>query len=178
VRNGRGHLFPRAVRFRFLPRMSLWSHRGLLKMHELSVAQGLVEVACEALAGCEPAPARVGSLRVRIGALAGVVPDALEFCYGLSVEGTPLFGSRLVIERQPVVVFCPRCLENRTLEDDFRFRCPVCDTPTPELMHGRELELISMELIDYDDPTRQFESNLDREPAAPDFGGAPGAAEG
>ena len=56
-------------------------------MHELSIAQGLVEVACEALARCEPAPARVASLRVRIGALAGVVPDALEFCYGLSVEG-------------------------------------------------------------------------------------------
>jgi len=147
-------------------------------MHELSIAQGLVEVACEALAGCEPAPARVGSLRVRIGALAGVVPDALEFCYGLSVEGTPLAGSQLVIEPQPVVVFCPRCLENRTLEGDFRFRCPVCDTPTPELVHGRELELISMELIDHDEPTREFDSNLDREPASPDPGGAPGAAEG
>ncbi len=137
-------------------------------MHELSIAQGLVEVACEALAGCEPAPARVGSLRVRIGALAGVVPEALDFCYGLCVEGTPLAGSRLVIESQPVVVFCPRCLENRTLEGDFRFRCPVCDTPTPELVHGRELELISMELIDHDEPTREFDSNLDREPASPD----------
>jgi hydrogenase nickel incorporation protein HypA/HybF len=147
-------------------------------MHELSIAQGLVEVACEALAKCEPAPARVGSLRVRIGGLAGVVPDALEFCYGLSVEGTPLAGSRLVIEPQPVVVFCPRCLENRTLEGDFRFRCPVCDTPTPELVHGRELELISMELIDHDEPTRDYESSLDREPASPDPGGAPGAAEG
>jgi hydrogenase nickel incorporation protein HypA/HybF len=151
---------------------------GPLKMHELSIAQGLVEVACEALAGCEPAPARVGSLRVRIGALAGVVPDALEFCYGLSVEGTPLFGSQLVIETQPVVVFCPRCLMNRTLEGDFRFRCPVCDTPTPELVYGRELELISMELIDHDEPTCEFESNLDREPASPDPGSPSGAAEG
>jgi hydrogenase nickel incorporation protein HypA/HybF len=147
-------------------------------MHELSIAQGLVEVACEALAGCEPAPARVGSLRVRIGTLSGVVSEALEFCYGLSVEGTPLAGSQLVIEPQSVVVFCPRCLENRTLEGDFRFRCPVCDTPTPELVHGRELELISMELIDHDEPTRELESILGREPASPNPGGAPGAAEG
>ena len=149
--------------------MSLLSHPGTLKMHELSIAQGLVEVACEALARCEPAPARVGRLRVRIGALAGVVPDALEFCYGLSVEGTPLAGSRLEIESQPVVVFCPRCLENRILDGgDFRFRCPVCDTSTPDLVKGRELELISMELIDHDEPTRECESDLDGEPASPD----------
>ena len=117
--------------------------------------------------GASPLPPGVGSLVCRIGALAGVVPDALEFCYGLSVEGTPLAGSRLVIEHQPVVVFCPRCLENRTLEGDLPFRCPVCDTPTPELVHGRELELISMELIDHDEPTREFDSNLGREPASP-----------
>jgi hydrogenase nickel incorporation protein HypA/HybF len=119
-------------------------------MHELSIAHGLVEVACEALARCQPRPVRVQSVLVRVGALSGVVPEALEFCYGLSVEGTPLEGSRLSVEEQPVVVFCPRCLENRVLQNDSRFRCPVCNTPTPELVHGRELELISMELIDHD----------------------------
>ena len=131
VTNGRHQLFPRAVKFRFLRRMSLWFQPGPLKMHELSIAQGLVEAACEALARCEPAPARVGSLRVRIGALSGVVPEALEFCYGLTVEGTPLAGSRLVIEEQPVVVFCPRCLENRTLEAISAFAARSATRPLP-----------------------------------------------
>jgi len=133
-------------------------------MHELSIAQGLVDAACEALSHCEPPPARVRSLLVRIGALSGVVPEALEFCYVLSVKGTSLEGSRLVIQDQPVVVFCPRCLENKTLGEDLLFRCPVCNTPTPELVHGRELELISMELIDSDEPPDECESDPDRGP--------------
>jgi hydrogenase nickel incorporation protein HypA/HybF len=133
-------------------------------MHELSIARGLIDVACEALARCEPPPARVQSVLVRIGALSGVVPEALEFCYGLSVKGTALAGSRLVVQEQPVVVFCPRCLENRTLGEDLRFRCPVCNTPTPELVHGRELELISMELIDHDELPTEFDEERDRGP--------------
>ena len=122
-------------------------------MHELSIAHGLVEAACEALSRCEPAPAGVRSVLIRVGVLSGVVPAALDFCYGLTVEGTPLAGSRLVVDEQPVVVFCPRCAEERTLEDPARFCCPICDDSTPELIHGRELELISMELIDDDEPT-------------------------
>src|SRR5262245_5753378 len=106
-------------------------------MHELSIARGLADAACEALSRSEPSPARVHSVRIRVGALSGVVPESLEFCFGLCIQGTPLAGSRLVIEAQPVVVFCPRCLESRELEDPSRFRCPVCATPTPELIHGR-----------------------------------------
>ena len=147
-------------------------------MHELSIAHGLVNAACEALSRCEPAPAGVRSVLIRIGALSGVVPTALEFCYGLTVEGTPLAGSRLVVEEQPVVVFCPSCLENRALEDPSRFRCPICNTSTPRLVQGRELELISMELIDHDEPTPELATDGSGRPPPPDPGGAPGPPEG
>jgi hydrogenase nickel incorporation protein HypA/HybF len=159
-------------------RQSVLPRPGPHKMHELSIAQSLVDIACEALDRCEPPPARVQSVLVRVGTLSGVVAEALEFCYELSVEGTPLAGSRLVVEAQPVVVFCPRCLENRVLGDDLRFRCPVCNTPTSELVHGRELELISMELIDHDEPTTELENDRDRKPASSDPGGAPGNPQG
>src|SRR6478736_2154828 len=144
-------------------------------MHELSIAHGLVEAACEALSRCEPAPAGVRSVLIRIGALSGVVPSALEFCYELTVDGTPLAGSRLVVDEQPVVVFCPCCLENRTLEDPSQFRCPICQSSTPELVHGRELELVSMELIDDDEPTPELLGDCGGTPP-PDPGGAPGPA--
>lgn len=42
--------------------------------------------------------ARVTAVHLRLGALAGVAPEALLFCYDVAVEGTPLAGSRLVIE--------------------------------------------------------------------------------
>ncbi len=148
------------------------------KMHELSIAHGLVQAACEALSRCEPVPTGVRSIQIRIGALSGVVPTALEFCYELSVEGTPLAGSHLVVEEQPVVVFCPQCRENRTLEDLSRFRCPICNASTPELVHGRELELISMELIDNDEPAPELSDKCDSRPSPPDPGGASGPSEG
>ena len=147
-------------------------------MHELSIAQGLVEVACEALSRCEPSPAGVRSVLVKIGALSGVVKDALEFCYELSVEGTPLAGSRLVVEEQPAVVFCPSCLENRVLEDVSRFRCPTCGTPTSELIHGRELELISLELVDHDEPTQELSNDGGDDSSPTDPRGAAGPSQG
>ena len=127
-------------------------------MHELSIARGLVEVACEALSRCEPSPVAVQSVLVRVGVLSGVVADALEFCYELSVQGTPLEGSRLIVQEQPVVVFCPSCLENRLIEDLSWFRCPTCGTSTSKLVHGRELELVSLELVDHDEPKHEQSS--------------------
>jgi hydrogenase nickel incorporation protein HypA/HybF len=147
-------------------------------MHELSIAQGLVEVACEALARCEPSPAAVQSVLVRIGVLSGVVADALEFCYELSVQGTPLESSRLVVEEQPAVVFCPNCLENRVLKDVCVFRCPACGTPTSRLIHGRELELVSLELVDHDEPTHEPSSDSAGDSSSTDSRGAAGLAQG
>ena len=114
---------------------------------------------------------------VRIGALSGVVAEALEFCYELSVQGTPLEGSRLVVEEQPVVVFCPDCLENRVLEDS-PLSLPDLRHPTSELVHGRELELVSMELVDHDEPTSRAVRRPRRQPSPPDPRGAAGPAEG
>jgi hydrogenase nickel incorporation protein HypA/HybF len=153
-------------------------------MHELSIAQSLIEVATEALAQSQSGAVRVESVLVRLGVLCGVVPEALEFSYGLCVQGTALEGSRLVMEQQPAVVFCPQCQSNQTLSDWTRLRCPTCDTPATRLVHGRELELISMEVIDGDDPTLKPPTSLSDEPSSsdqpspPDSGSAPGDSQG
>ena len=147
-------------------------------MHELSIAQSLIEVAMEALARSQSGPVRVESVLVRLGVLCGVVPEALEFSYGLCVQGTPLEGSRLIMEQQPAVVFCPQCQSNQTLSDWTRLRCPTCDAPAPGLVQGRELELISMEVIDGDDPTIKPPTSHSDEPSAPDPGSAPGDSQG
>ena len=56
------------------------------------------------------------AVHLRLGALAGVVPEALLASYEMACAETPLEGSRLVIEEVPVVVFCPRCEAQRPLE--------------------------------------------------------------
>lgn len=113
-------------------------------MHELSVAQGLIDVACEAAE--REGNVRVTRLTVRIGRLSGVVRQALEFAFDLAAEGTLCHGAALAIEDVPVSVRCPVCREAKTLDDEYAFVCPTCGSPTPELLTGRELELVSLEV--------------------------------
>lgn len=112
-------------------------------MHELSIAMSLVDLAQEE-AGRQDG--RVCALHLRVGALAGVVPEALVASYEMASFQTPLEGSRLVIEEVPVVVFCPRCEVRRQLDTVQSFCCPVCGAPTPQVEHGRELELVALEI--------------------------------
>ena len=112
-------------------------------MHELSIALSLVDLACEE-AGRQSG--RVCALHLKVGALAGVVPQALRASYEMATMDTPLAGSRLVIEEVPVLVFCPRCQAQRPLADAYAFCCPACGTPTPQVDQGRELELVAMEI--------------------------------
>ena len=113
------------------------------KMHELSIAMSLIEVAAEE---AERLGARVEALHLRLGTLSGVVKEALLFSFDLAAEGTAVAGARLEIEEVPVAVFCPACQEERTLPSLQSFHCPVCGTPTPDVVRGRELELAAMEI--------------------------------
>jgi hydrogenase nickel incorporation protein HypA/HybF len=113
-------------------------------MHELSIAMSMIEMASEEAArrGC----ARVNAIHLKLGPLSGVVKEALLFSYEVACEGTPLAGSRLVIEESPVVVYCAACRTERTLASVQNFFCPVCGTPTPEVVRGRELEVVALEI--------------------------------
>jgi hydrogenase nickel incorporation protein HypA/HybF len=116
-------------------------------MHELSIAQSLIELACDAATqeGCE----RVTRLIVRVGALSGVVKEALEFSFDLAAEETACAGASLEIEDVKITVYCSACESRKTLSDGYLFCCPTCGLPTPEILTGRELELVSVEVDDY-----------------------------
>lgn len=113
-------------------------------MHELSIMQNVVEAALET-AQAEGAT-RVTAIHLRIGVLAGVVRNALEFCHEVATRGTLLEGSALHITELPVVIDCPQCAEPRTLTGVQSFRCPVCGAPARHLLQGRELEIESIEI--------------------------------
>lgn len=115
-------------------------------MHELSIALSLVDVACEEMTrlGC----LRVDSVHVRLGPLSGVVKDALLFSFDAAAAGTPLQGARLEIEDVAVTVWCGACAAERALANLSHRRCPVCDTLTPDIVGGEELELIGLEVVD------------------------------
>ncbi len=115
-------------------------------MHEVSIAMSIVEEVAERASAEEFD--KIISVHVRIGAMAGVVKDALNFAWDLSTEGTIVQGARLVIEDVPLVVFCPRCDEPKTIEGHPILQCPQCGTLTPTIVRGRELQLIALEVPD------------------------------
>jgi hydrogenase nickel incorporation protein HypA/HybF len=116
-------------------------------MHELSIAQSLIELACEAAErdGCQ----RVTRLFVRLGAMSGVVREALEFSFDLAAEDTLCAGAKLEIEETKIIVYCPSCEARKTISDGYILCCPTCGQPTSQIVSGRELELISVEVEDY-----------------------------
>ena len=113
-------------------------------MHELSIAMSLVEVSCEELS--RQAGTHVEALHVRIGPLSGVLPRSLESAFELAAEGTPIQGARLAIEETSIRVLCRVCLSERPIDTLHGFRCADCGRATPEIVGGRELELVCMEI--------------------------------
>jgi hydrogenase nickel incorporation protein HypA/HybF len=113
-------------------------------MHELSLVSSIVEAVTESMAAYPGA--RVVEVRLRIGALAAVEEESLQFCYGLASEGTPLAGSRLLVKRLPVVMRCGPCGGDVELPGLQSFYCPNCGAPASDLRQGRELEIEAIEI--------------------------------
>jgi hydrogenase nickel incorporation protein HypA/HybF len=108
-------------------------------MHELAITQSVVDMVVERTAG-----RRVGRVRLDVGALSGVVPDAMQFCYKLIVSGTPLEGSTLVIEQTRGAAHCRSCGQDFAL-DSLILLCD-CGSADVDLIAGRELRVLSVEL--------------------------------
>ena len=116
-------------------------------MHELSIVSSVIDSVIDSL---RPYPgARVAEVRLRVGALAAVIEDSLQFCYGIAIADTPLEGSRLVVNTIPVTVYCEACGREGALENLQSFRCPHCGAPAADVRGGRELEI---EAIEIDEP--------------------------
>jgi hydrogenase nickel incorporation protein HypA/HybF len=114
-------------------------------MHELSIAMGIVDAALEE---AEQRGVQVTAVCLRLGALSGVVKEALLFSYEVACEGTPLAGSRLVIEDVPVVIYCAQCKQERELKSVQSFTCPECEAPTMDVRQGKEIEVFALEIAD------------------------------
>lgn len=115
-------------------------------MHELSIAASIVEAVTES-ASAYPG-ARVIAVRLRVGALASIVEDSLQFCWQLATEDTPLAGSSLIINKLPVIVHCDACGVDAEIDGVQSFRCPRCGEIAADLRQGRELDIESIELED------------------------------
>jgi len=112
-------------------------------MHELSIAMSILDMA-EEESGRRSAA--VDAIHVKLGALSGVAKDALLSAYDLARTATNLEAAELVIEEVPVLIFCPRCQAPRGIPSIQQLTCAECDTPSAEILQGRELQVVALEL--------------------------------
>lgn len=112
-------------------------------MHELSLMESALTMVLDRAR--ETGAHRVHAVRLRIGTLSGVVPEALAFAFEVLTPGTLADGAQLLIDPVAARFWCRDCQREFQSNDMFA-ECPECHLPSGELRAGREMELASMEI--------------------------------
>lgn len=115
-------------------------------MHEVSLMENTLEIAVEH--AHRQGANKIQRLKMRVGKMSGVVPEALEFAFDVCTQGTIAEGAKLEIESVPVVCYCPNC-KIEFQPDDIIYECPECGQLSSQILQGRELELTSLELSEF-----------------------------
>lgn len=108
----------------------------------MSIAQSLLRIILEESA--KHSITQVKRVNLQIGAMAAIVPESLDFCFGLLSRDTLADGATLAIETIPVIARCEDCRISYEVENQV-FLCPQCGMPSLELVSGRELSVVSLE---------------------------------
>jgi hydrogenase nickel incorporation protein HypA/HybF len=112
-------------------------------MHEVGIAQNLLESA--EISARKSGGTQIHCLRLRVGAMSGVVPEALQFAFEVVRQGTMANEAILEIEAIPAVCWCEPCQKEFTI-DEVGYVCPLCNAQSLKLRRGRELELVSLDI--------------------------------
>jgi hydrogenase nickel incorporation protein HypA/HybF len=112
-------------------------------MHEISIMQSTLDLALQTAQAS--AAKAIHCLRMRVGTMTGVVPEALQFAFEALRDGTIAAEATLEVEIVPAASWCPNC-QHEFESRDWMPECPVCHEARSNLRHGLELELSSLEV--------------------------------
>ena len=108
-------------------------------MHELGMCEGVVEVVERRAQG-----RRVKRLRLRVGTMHRVVPEAFGQAFEMAATGSVAQDAEVDLVFMPVRTACKSC-EAETQSDDFVPLCQRCGSADVDLVGGQELLLESLE---------------------------------
>jgi hydrogenase nickel incorporation protein HypA/HybF len=112
-------------------------------VHELSLVASVFEV-LEGQAR-EHGATRVTAVVLKVGVMAGAVPDLLESAFEAYKKGTLAESARLEIVVVPVRLRCPDC-GGEAVREDTDFSCAGCGSRRVEIVEGRDLVVERIEL--------------------------------
>ena len=113
-------------------------------MHELAIAESIVDVVGTRAAECNAA--RVKGVRLKIGEASGIFTDSLTFCFEMLASLDPtLAGAQLLIDTVPHRARCRHCAKEFSVIN-FVAQCPTCKEWSSEIVSGTELQILEMEI--------------------------------
>lgn len=112
-------------------------------MHEMSLADGMARLIEDQAR--QHGFTKVMTVRLEIGQLAHVDPDALAFCFDAVVRNTVAEGARLVIERAQGLVWCFGCASQVAIKV-WGEACPQCGSLDLKADGGDSMRILDLEV--------------------------------
>lgn len=112
-------------------------------MHELGIAASILD--CVQKEAERHPGVHISKVGVRVGELAGVDRDALQFGFEVLVKDTEFEPLALEVESVPRVQRCCKC-EYEFRMTEFDPRCPLCGDFGTQCVSGEELDIAYMEV--------------------------------
>lgn len=113
-------------------------------MHEMSITEDILRIIREEMK--KESLKRLISVKLRLGELTAIDPDALRFCFDASIKKTELEGAVLDIEGVPLTGRCTICASTWKITD-FALVCPACKSTDVEKIAGTELDIVSIDAL-------------------------------
>jgi hydrogenase nickel incorporation protein HypA/HybF len=115
-------------------------------MHEMGIALQIIEIASASIPRSET-PIQVEKVNLKVGKMAAIVSDSLQFCFEIAAKDSLLSGAVLHIEEVPVRARCKECNAEWTIHEAV-FQCQECGSGKLDIVSGRELNIESIEIAD------------------------------
>lgn len=113
-------------------------------MHELGLVSGILDVVLQTAR--EAGASRVVSVSLRVGDMAEVNPESMDFAWEVLRDDDPLTAeAELTVAYVRPRSVCAAC-GHEFEHDRFHLRCPACGSPQTRLLAGREMDIVSMEI--------------------------------
>jgi hydrogenase nickel incorporation protein HypA/HybF len=112
-------------------------------MHEMSLAESVLQIIEDAAA--RERFSKVRAVWLEIGALAGVEPEAMRFCFDAVTRESVADGARLEIMSAPGTAWCMPCSQGVTIETRGD-ACPRCGSFQLQVTGGADLRLRELEV--------------------------------
>ncbi|MEW5890628.1 MAG: hydrogenase maturation nickel metallochaperone HypA [Pseudomonadota bacterium] len=113
-------------------------------MHEMSIAESVLQIVEETVR--RQHCARVIAVRLEIGRLSGIEPEALSFCFDAVTRDSIAAGAKLEIIDTPGAGWCMQCSDTVPIAALYD-ACPRCGSYQVQPTQGTEMRIKELEVV-------------------------------